>query len=122
MPNIIFSTVDFKYLYFQIHELFSCIREATKDPQCTTHTTMGEGTDPADTVKATFEVRYVGRSKVSCKKLSSDMMDSLALQLLSREEEQLIKQLQVQERRQRHTSGTSIKVIGYFFNFVFYVL
>nr|KAG5707808.1 hypothetical protein BaRGS_015968 [Batillaria attramentaria] len=92
-----------------ISELFHCIQKATKDLHPSQIPAMGEGTDPSDNVKATYEVKYLGRAKVSCKKLSSDAMDTLAERLIAWEESIQKKQMEERERRQRHASGASIK-------------
>ena len=97
----------------QISELFSCIREATRALHLAGSSTdkMGAGTaDPSDTVKATFEIRYLGRARVHCRKLSSDVMDTLADRLMALDEEQVMKKMEEKERRERHASGASIKV------------
>lgn len=77
---------------------------------------MGEGTDSSDSIKATYEVKYLGRTKVTRKKLTSDAMDTLAERLMAYEESQLMKKLEEQERRQRHSSGASIQVSVTFFS------
>lgn len=83
---------------------------------------MGEGTDSSDSIKATYEVKYLGRTKVTRKKLTSDAMDTLAERLMAYEESQLMKKLEEQERRQRHSSGASIQVsVTFFFPFFAYM-
>ena len=95
----------------QISELFTCIREATRDHLAgAAANNMGEGTDPSGSVKATFEIRYLGRARVHSRKLSSEVMDTLAERLTALDEEHVIKKLEEKERRERHASGASIKV------------
>ncbi|XP_025087952.1 TBC1 domain family member 4-like isoform X3 [Pomacea canaliculata] len=92
-----------------IHEIFACIQKSTKDQVSAPAGNMGEGTDSSDSIKATYEVKYLGRTKVTRKKLTSDAMDTLAERLMAYEESQLMKKLEEQERRQRHSSGASIQ-------------
>lgn len=93
-----------------ITELFSCIREATRDLHLAAATNaMGEGSDLSENDKATFEIRYLGRAKVQCRKLASEAVDALAERLMAWEEAQRMRQLREKERRQRHASGASIK-------------
>lgn len=91
-----------------IPELFQCIREISKDIPAQAPN-MGEGHEPGDNVKATYEVRYLGRAKVTCKKLTSDAMDLLAERLTVWEEDIQKKQKEERAKRQRHASGASIK-------------
>ncbi|XP_076467921.1 TBC1 domain family member 1-like isoform X2 [Babylonia areolata] len=96
-----------------ISELFSCIREATRDlhlaSSASGSSSMGEGSDLSENDKATFEIRYLGRARVQCRKLASEAVDALAERLMAWEEAQRMKQLREKERRQRHASGASIK-------------
>ncbi|XP_070197331.1 TBC1 domain family member 1-like [Littorina saxatilis] len=93
-----------------ITELFSCIREATRDLHLSgAASNMGEGTEVSDNVKATYEVKYVGRATVHCRKLASDVMDALAERLLAWDDEKMTKKTEDKDRRHRHASGASIK-------------
>ncbi|KAL8573381.1 hypothetical protein ACOMHN_032396 [Nucella lapillus] len=93
-----------------ISELFSCIREATRDLHlAASASAMGEGSDLSENDKATFEIRYLGRAKVQCRKLASEAVDALAERLVAWEEAQMMRQMREKEKRQRHASGASIK-------------
>jgi hypothetical protein len=98
----------------QILELFSCIRDATRDlhlaSEAVSADKMGEGSEPdKGGVRATFEIKYLGRARVTCKKLSSDAMDTLAERLLMMGVDGKGRGDQDRDRR-RHASGASIKV------------
>ena len=95
-------------------EIFNTIRETTKDlnkdspggEQVVNHSSMGEGN--FDQSKAFFEVKYMGRIRVTTRKVPTSFIDDLVDRFDAREvERQLL--AQQKEIRQRHASGTSVR-------------
>ncbi|XP_041360005.1 TBC1 domain family member 4-like isoform X2 [Gigantopelta aegis] len=97
-----------------VPEIFNTIRETTKDlnkdghcgEQVVNHSSMGEGN--FDQSKAFFEVKYMGRIRVTTRKVPTSFIDDLVDRFDAREEERQLLAQQM-EIRQRHASGTSVR-------------
>lgn len=96
-------------MLFQVKEIFSCIRDATreaaKDPS-----DLDEMGESKDATFASYEVMYVGKVKVSSKKITSDYLDDLVTRLQEKEISHFKQQHQEEvNQRSRHASGASVK-------------
>lgn len=97
------TIISMSYFLLQVPELFTQIRDATQQDLFSEM-----GVNRNETAKAFYEVMYIGKAKVSMKKLSSTQVDELVEKLTVKKLEMKDK-VTFEDNRQRHASGTSIQ-------------
>ncbi|CAC5381861.1 TBC1 domain family member 4,TBC1 domain family member 1 [Mytilus coruscus] len=97
--------VEFFELRTEVPELFSCIQEETRRDL---FEDLGEQkvSEPA---KAFYEIMYIGRAKLKCKKITCAHIDDLYGKLLKKEIDRKKMLEDKFEQRRRHGSGMSTK-------------
>ncbi|KAK6168433.1 hypothetical protein SNE40_020968 [Patella caerulea] len=98
----------------QVPELFHTIQVVSKDfvkeTESESHSADQQsrmvGTDQS---KARYEVMYVGRAKLTSKKVPTGYIDELVDKLHAKDEERRLKKLEESARRQRNLSGNSVR-------------